>query len=245
MNRDLKNIFQKIGEYILDEENILFVFDNSKNAKSHKEKYVVIHYKNINGEILEVNRWFQECFWHHKKPIIFNQTLLIPYKNIFLSKPHNRLYDFKKGEFVFKSGDLVNIVWNDYECQENDCFIAYFFLYSKNEHIFEYYDPFAYEKRKYSFNLSNKYHFAILNWDGTIRDNKIFIGFDKENIEKVVDFTKYSSLEDYKTKIITELEEDMRNQEKEFYQSLQSLGETYKKNNNYGQEFIMTLSKKI
>lgn len=50
MNQILKKQFLNTYEYVLDEENILVIFNNGK------EEYTVIHYRKQEDEMIEVNR---------------------------------------------------------------------------------------------------------------------------------------------------------------------------------------------
>lgn len=177
--------------------------------------------------------------------MILNDVVLIPFGS-WIKDGYNNICNFKEGKFVIKSKDWECIVYSTYYYAHYNCLLAYFDLYNSSEenHDFICYDSITHKEIHYSFNMNDMRHYAVLNLDGTIRDNKIFIGCKFENIEKVVDLNEYSSLDDYKVKIVPKLEEHMRNKEKDFYQSIQNYGNVLKKNNCLEQELIKTLNKK-
>jgi len=144
------------------------------------------------------------------------------------SKACSALYDFKNAEFIVKPGIWAYI--NNYnECiKRHNGLLAGFTLCSKvlDDESLTYPDIFTGGQTHYFFNSDFETYFAILNYDGTIRGNKIFKGNAINSVTEIIDLSEYGSVEKFKEHRLLILEEQKQEkirQYKEFIANRSSI----------------------
>lgn len=232
-----KNIRIK-SKYILDEENAVAVYLNNF---SDKDYYYMVHYRLDDDSIFKVNEWNQKDyrFGNNESEIIRDSKLLLVqggYNYVHNSQcAHDRIYDYKKEKFIVEQG-----MWDDISYSANsvirgikgnfnflddyNCFVAHFKLQSTydTDEYEEYFNPITGEKDIYYFTVSDPIYFALLNRDGTIRNNILFVGEDFKNIEKIIKLDEYESLEQFKNIRKEELNKQKEKRRKAFYRNLKN-----------------------
>ena len=208
--------------YILDEENAIIIINNDNKATRKDYWYTMIHERLINGKLVEINRWNSKWILGSqiKEVLLKNYHLFkIPDKNNFMV--FSTLYDYKNDCFVVPSG-----IWNELEFgYPNNCLLqkydgirAYFELSSdyEDDDYISYYNPLTDANIIDKFIIHDKRYYAILNFDGTIRGNKLFRGESFSKIEDIIDLNEYESLEDFKNQRKRELNE-LKQRKKQAY----------------------------
>ena len=189
-----------IDKYILDSENAIIVVN--KGRVYTEDRFFMIHKRIENGKLVEVNRWqikeftFEE---NHEKSIIRDKKL---FKIKDASARTIGVYDYKKGKFVvpINAWDSIEFGNNNRLIEMYNGFLATFSISSDQEpdDIYSYISPVSDKRVVEIFKEKDGDYFAILNIDGTIRGKKIFKGTSFSNVEKVIDLSKYESLEAFK-----------------------------------------------
>lgn len=227
------------------------VIDNPKKETTDSE-YLVIHYRIEDGQYIEINHWDESCLWHknyfkhnERVPLVLDDCVLIP-SPFILAHLYERLYNYKNGKFVIDEGVWDSLYFIPYDYLHYNCIYGGFSLNSLSKSLeFAYIDPFSSLEQQKSFYIKYMKHFGVLNLDGTIRDNKIFIGTDLTNLKEMVDLNNYSSLKEYKKEIILEMEKRKEQIRENRHASLQNVtAASFKSDSDCKQELNAVLSKK-
>lgn len=214
---------QKIEDrYILDNENAIIVIENN-DRNTHSEYYIMIHQRLENGKLVEINRWYISGYYFG--PI--QEVTVIKDLNLFQVQnsygEFNALYDYKNGKFVVPRG-----VWGIIESGRGNSilkkyngFLASFGISSDYEEgdVYSYTNPLTNEKIVESFGVKDGTYYAILNTDGTIRENKLFKGGSFSKISQIIDLDQYESLDAFKQER-KQLCNDKKQKQKQKYQQM-------------------------
>lgn len=220
------------SQYILDDENIVVVYENDN--KKQNEPYIMVHYKIENETPKKVNQWLQNSFFYKDKKEVIRKHHLLMIQNHFMSRnsyslTHNCLYNYEKRKMIVEAGTWDDIVYTASSVAEEgikefnflkeyNCLIAYFKLQSteKEDDLKSFKHPITETEKTIDLTVYDQPHFAILNPDGTIRDNKLLIGDDFFSITSIVDLDEYESIEEYKQQRIEQLNKKRKEKELEF-----------------------------
>ncbi len=185
--------------FFLDEENAIIVLSR-KDAPGD----VSVHVRAVGTKIKEIKRWNEELYYFNSN----HAARIIP--ELHLLKVQNSsggigaLYDYAKGKFVVPQG-----VWSEIMLQykgvninfmeKYDCFVARLTICSDpiDEDDQTFISPVTGESIARFFHIKRDY-FAILNFDGSIRCNTLFMGDDLGRVRKTIDLNWYDSLDDFK-----------------------------------------------
>lgn len=232
--------------YICDSENAIVVIRNS-DTNSNK-RYLMIHYRYEDGKLIEINRWEQTTHYFG----IPNSVAVLKDYNLFMvqggygigvngENSCGSIYNYQTGEFVVEKGEF-NVIgttnWvsgTSYSLpdvnylEKYGCFLAYFMLETKYEDgdIISYTNPVTREEMRLNFNEWSGLYFALLNTDGTIKDNKLFYGRDFSRIDFPIDLNEYESLSHFKEVKLQELEEKKKIKKEAYYNRLASSGKEF------------------
>jgi len=247
-----KNIPNKVDEYILDKNNIIVVTENI-NTK----EYSMTHYKMENETLNYVMSWILKYYYFCD----VKSRFILKEHHLFLiptGRKIDGIYNYELGKFIVKRGLWHNITLTNQGLtdiyptpsvnylEEYQGFIAYFTLESdhkKDSKTLFWDNPYTKERMCHRFHVSDNPYFAILNLDGTIRENKLFQGNSFSEIEKVIELDNYGSLEEFMKARKEELNQESFIKSQEYYQKL-------KENNNsfispyQEQEVLKVLSRK-
>jgi len=187
--------------YILDDENAMILI-NKEDREIHKEFYIMIHQRLQDEKLVELNRWYINSYYFGKiQYFTFLKDL-----NLFQFQngcgQFNALYDYKSGEFVVPRDvwDVVESGYNNELLKKYNGFLATFRVTSDYEEgdVYSYINPITNDKIVESFGKSDGNYYAIINTDGTIRQNKLFKGSSFSKISQIIDLDEYESLESFK-----------------------------------------------
>ncbi len=207
--------------YILDDQNVILVTYNSNNSKG----YMMIHERLIDGQLVEINKWpLKSYYFGMKNEAIINDLNLFQVQNGI--GDFNALYNYKEGKFVVPQN-----VWKSVECGNHNNYLKIYngFLakfeilpdYEKDD-VYSYINPVTNEKIVESFDAYDRYYYALLNIDGTIRGNKLFKGDTFSKITQIIDLDEYESLAEFKEER-KQLCNDLKQKKKQkYYQLLES-----------------------
>lgn len=254
--KDYVSDIRKECKYILDDENVMVLLENTNPEID--EYYMMAHYRLKDQNLNLIQSWPQDGYTIGTSPedVISSHSLVLLQggtEKMTHDIIHNALYNYQSGEMIIAPGIWDNINYLSSHITpspveinfltEYNCFIAQFQLMSSQDECCyqSYYHPITREKKDWSGIVMDDPHFAILNMDGTIRDNKLLIGKDFFSIRSTVDLNEYSSLEEYKRKRLLILEEEKRKKKEEFDQVLKQ-NEQYA--NTY-QNVVKKILKKI
>lgn len=231
--------------YFLDLENALVIIDNPDS--SSKNRYVMIHYRLINGNLVEINRWDHSTYYFelHNDDVIKDLNLFMVQGGRGLGcNSHNcygAIYNYKLGSFVVEK-DLFDCIGTtnlvsgiNYAVpgpnylKKYNCFLAYFYLSSVYEDgdIITYENPVTCEQMEYNFNITDGLYFALLTPDGKIKGNKLFKGENFSRIVEYIDLDKNVSLKEFKQERIRILNERKRKEKEQYYKELVASGKEY------------------
>lgn len=209
--------------YILDDENAIIVIENN-DRNTHSEYYIMIHQRLEDGNLVEINRWYISGYYFGS----IHDVTVIKDLNLFQVQnsggAFNALYDYKNGKFVVPRG-----VWSVVESGRNNSilkkyngFLASFGISSDYEEgdVYSYTNPMTNEKIVESFGVKDGTYYAILNTDGTIRENKLFKGSSFSKISQIIDLDQYESLEAFKQERKQLCNEKKKKQKQEYQQMI-------------------------
>jgi len=224
--------------YILDNKNAIFLFQNG--YQDVERSYLMKHYKLLREYVTEedlfyenkenplfqcINSWKLNDYELGKNYQIIGTSLFfvadkekyiidngIRYE-VSYGERYYTIYDWKKAEFIVKSGIWDNIVMNSLEFghqknltninyfEEYGAFVGYFTLKSDETEDFPKFivwkNPYTNDNMYYSFEQKDDTYFALIEVDGSIRGNKLFQGNSFSEITKVINLKKYGSLENF------------------------------------------------
>lgn len=205
-------------QYILDQENAIIVINDRE-----KQGYIMIHERLVDGKLKEINRWPIKSYYFGA--ICRVSTI----KSLGLFKVQNNagkfgsLYNYKEGKFVIPQGDwkLLEFGNNNSHIDKFDGVIGSFSIKSdyEKDDSYEYVNPLTGRSIRKTFSAYSDNYYAIINLDGTIRENKLFKGNDLEEITEIIDLDEYESLTEFKKHIKDECNKKKR-QKKEDYKKL-------------------------
>lgn len=235
--RQLVGSISTADRYFLDDENVIVVINNpDKKSKNH---YITIHYRLIEGELVEINRWYHRSYYFgpHDADVIKELNLFMVQGGHGVGtnshKCHHAIYHYKLDKFIVPDGEFDCIGTTNHVAgmsyhvdgpnylKEYGCFLAYFSLSStyKDGDIISYQNPVTMEQMLYNFNHHELY-FALLNTDGTIRGNKLFKGENFSRVDTIIDLDNYSSLKEFKQERIKILNYNKHQEQLAYYQKL-------------------------
>lgn len=135
----------------------------------------------------------------------------------------NALYDYKNDKFVVERGvwSVVGSGRNDEFLKKYNGFLASFEVVSDYEEgdVYSYINPVTNETKVKTFTVKYDNYYAILNIDGTIRENKLFKGSCFSEITDIIDLDKYESLTAFKEEG-KQLCNAMKKQKRQEYQDM-------------------------
>lgn len=227
--------------YILDEKNSVVLIEQRDNTNDTCIN-TMIHYRLENGKLIEMNRWNIDKYHfgiHYNKDTLKELHLCM----IQTANGNNdAIYNYNLAKFIVKPGIWNNIsIGNqasgikfqapqiDY-LKEYNGFLACFSLsstYEDEKDVVSYKNPITQEKIYYSFNIDDGLYFAILNTDGSIRQNKLFKGQNFSRIVQIIDLDEYQSLEEFKQKRVEYLNQLKKQQKEKYYASLYANPQPY------------------
>lgn len=210
-----------LDKYILDDENVIIVVYNSAI-----NEYTMIHKRLVDNYLERINSWQVKAYYFGS---IHNITV-IPDLNLFQVQNNcgsfNALYDFKEAKFVVSQN-----IWGNVEAGRNNeylekynGFLAMFEVKSDYEEgdVYSYDNPITGERIVESFAVSDDIYYAIIDFDGTIRGNKLFKGSSFSKITEIIDLDNYESIDQFKNerkKICNEKKQKAKN---EYFQMIES-----------------------
>ena len=207
--------------YILDDENAIIVIYNDENYPHNG--YVMIHERLVNDKLVEINRWPLRSYYFgsiHKASSIKDLNLFQVQNG---RGNYNAIYNYKEGKFIVPQNTWKSVISYPY-LERCNGFLAFFEIRSDYEEddTYIYFNPITGEKIKDSFIVRDDYYYAILDIDGSIRDNKLFKGRSLSEITKIIDLDKYESLDAFKEERTQICNDIKQKKKKEYYQSLES-----------------------
>lgn len=247
--KSLKELILEMSKedyYICDSKNAIVVVRNP-NTNSNK-LYLMIHYRYEDGKLVEINRWEQTTHYFGSS----NSKAVLKDYNLFMvqggygigvngGNSCGSIYNYQTGEFIVKKKEFNVIGTTNWVSgtgyslpsvnylEKYGCFLAYFMLETKKEEgdIISYTNPVTLEKMNFDFNKWSGLYFALLNTDGTIKDNKLFYGRDFSRIDFPIDLNEYGSLAHFKELKLQELEEQKKARKEAYYEKLRIEGKDF------------------
>jgi len=219
--------------YMLDGKNAISLIDNPDKKILSQHFYEMIHYKQINGNLIEMNRWAETSylFGVNYNEFILSKLGYFMVQGTELLGIYDSIYDYKNAKFIVEKGifDSVGVdndvarAMNNHKnyLEEYNCFLGRFTLKSDNDTIV-YVNPVTNDNLVYSFAPKEETYFALINTNGTIRGKKLFKGNNFSQIETIIDLNDYKSIKDFKEKRTKELNEIKRQIKELYFMKLQN-----------------------
>ena len=207
-------------KYIIDKENVIIVIKNEPTG------YTMIHKRLIDGNLIEINRWPLISYYFgpiHDKSIIENLNLFMVQgtKGYFDS-----IYNYKEGRFIVSQNtwETIETGYNNKFLDEYNGFLGKFGIKSDYEDndVYSYDNPITGKRIIKSFCTYDSNYYAILNTDGTIRDNKLFKGDSFSEITEIIDLNRYNSLDEFKQERIDLCNEEKKKKKEEYKKLIES-----------------------
>lgn len=207
--------------YILDEEDAIIVIHSDQPTG-----YIMIHERLVDGKLVEINRWPLISYYFGD----IHDVTVIEDLNLFQVQnglgSFNAIYNYKEGKFVVPQNTwgLVASGRGNSILKKYNGFLATFEISSDYEEddVYAYYNSITDEKIVESFGVIDRYYYAILDIDGTIRGNKLFKGSSFSKITKIIDLDKYESLDEFIKERKQICNEQKQKSKQEYYQLLES-----------------------
>jgi hypothetical protein len=177
--------------YILDKENVIIVIKDG-------DKYKMIHKRLIDNKLIEINSWYLNSYFFGYA----NSDVCLSNLNLFKVQGKfgklNSLYDYKTAKFIVSPNTWDYLSFDYMDMYQ--CFLAHFEIKStyQEDDILYLTSPITNERVTKSFSVKDSSYYALLNYDGSIRCNKLFKGNSFSQIEEIIDLNNYQSLEDFK-----------------------------------------------
>lgn len=166
--------------YNLDNDNLILVLEHDMGDCY---LYEMVHYRRCKDDFRMINRWeFSGFSFEGRDTTVCGELLIIDNK---------ALYNFKNGEFVIPFGVFDSIVCSGLSSSGNyvDYFKRYGCFLGRTFNNFR--NIFICSESDLSF-------FAIINQDGSIRDNSLFYGKSLSSIWGRINLFDYNGIEDIK-----------------------------------------------
>ena len=188
------------SKYILDNNNAIIV-----NRLKKTNNFLYEHLRLVDDKVVVINKWFRQV---HILDLYLNNMILRNENLISLDgelDSFNELYNYKTCKFIVEppTYDYLTIGKGriDY-LNEYDGFLASFKVKSDpyDDDYVSWIDKVTGEDVSYRF-LYEEQYFAIVNKDGSIRNNKVFKGNSFSEITAIEDISKFNSLDDFKNYI--------------------------------------------
>ena len=181
------------GNLVLDDKNILV-------AKYNNGIYCITHYSLIDNSLKVVAKWNQynlKCFGNTIfNYVLNNEYIFIPsIKNY--STSYQSIYNYKTHKFIIKNNVFDSITVFPYKEHSNKTFLLGEINITNECPYIEYIDSLSNKKEIYYSNLIKEKYFAILDLNGNILDNKLFLGESITKIKNIIDLNKYNSIEEF------------------------------------------------
>jgi len=184
-------------EYILDDENKIVVIRDDEDTG-----YIMIHERLIDGKEVEINSWPIKSYYFGS----IHDVTVIKDLNLFQVQNgcggFNALYNYKEGKFVVPQNTwgLIEAGRENSILKKYNGFLASFHIIPDYEEgdVYAYDNPITGERIVESFGEIDRYYYAMLNVDGTIRGNKLFKGQSFSKITEIIDLNDYESLDEFK-----------------------------------------------
>ena len=204
-------------KYILDNENAIIVIKDENG-------YVMIHERLVDDDLVEINRWPMDNYYfgsiHDAAPI---ESLGL-FKIQSGRGTFDALYDYKNDKFVIppKTWEDIDFGRCDQYLEKYNGVLAYFSISSdyEKDDLFTYENEITGEEIEKSFRVKDGYY-AIINFDGTIRENKLFKGSTFSKITEIIDLDKYESLDAFKEERKKICNDIKKKQKQEYYQMIE------------------------
>ncbi len=204
----IRNLLKSIDieeALILDEKNAIIItsIESNDDDNYQEEKnlnYIMSHVQLKDQELQFVSQWNMDLFYYG---ILKRDQWLKDLKlfKIWTGRKQG-LYDYTKGKFIIPLNDWDTLLFGNHKeyIKKYKGILATFELTSEFEKgdVFTYINPVTSQSMIESFKIQDKPYFAILNFDGSIRGNKLFYGNDFSKIEDIIDLNHYDSLQDFK-----------------------------------------------
>ena len=176
--------------YVLDDENIIAVVCNPERRTIDDPSYIMIHCRVTEQELVELNRWNQPNYFCE----LIKTDSILEKLGYFLVQGNSRayvydaIYDYKNARFVIEKGifDCIgfdNVVANASDIGKNylkeyNCFLARFTVSSTicEDDVISYTNTITNDLIKHSFAPTPETYYVLINPDGTMRGNTLFMG---------------------------------------------------------------------
>lgn len=184
-------------EYFLDKSNrIIVILDNDIY------QYKMVHQRLIDGKYINIKKWAIKPYYYD----MIHYNAVIEDLNFFQVQNANggfeAWYDYKNGKFIIEPGiwDEISLGTNNEYIDKYNGAIANFTIKSdyENDDIIKYESAIDGKEKLITFEVNDGKYFAILNLDGTIRNNVLFKGQSIYEINQIIYLSQYHSLEDFK-----------------------------------------------
>ena len=176
--------------FILDDKNGIGIFKKGPNYVGE-----FIHYRLNNNVLEEVKKFESSILLDNYISIIPGTTDLVRICNGGV----RAIYNYKTAQFIVPEGIWHNIYYGEEILSSFQGILVYLDIDS-DTYSFAYnnavYDAMFHDLEKQNFNFQERYY-AIINFDGTIRANKLFKGESFHKITEIIDLNNYSSLQEF------------------------------------------------
>jgi hypothetical protein len=201
--------------YVLNPENAIVVKKNKEN-----NNYTMTHVILTDGNLIKINEWtLNSYFFNYPKSDVTIKEL-----GLFLVQGKygklNAVYDYQNWKFIIPQNewDYLSFEFMD----KYHGFLGYFNLNSTKEDndTFIHTNQITNEKVIKSFGIVDGTYYGLVNFDGTIRGNKLFKGNTFSEIEEIIDLDNYDSLEAFKQERIDMCNKRKNKLKEEFYSKI-------------------------
>ncbi len=195
-----------IDNYYLDCENVIATDIDDR----------IIHYRLVGDELVEMNSWNGISVLFTCHPLNINGYSLVEVAKGYDSL--GMIYDYKNAKVVIPFG-----MWHNISHASNyEGFLASFTISSliDDNDTIRYQNMLTNEWLEEKFQVSDGTYYAIINYDGTIRGNKLFKGETFAKTTEIIDLDEYESLEDFKKQRIARCTELKDRQVAEYQQKI-------------------------
>ncbi|MDE5539113.1 MAG: hypothetical protein K2J20_01335 [Bacilli bacterium] len=178
------------------------------------------HLRIVDGWLTEINSWDLPSNSKHGHQIYPIKDLGICLIGDFLGNCY-AIYDFKNAEFTVTPGVWDDINDYDIHIKGHNGFLARFTLcsYATEGELLECPD-FLRHQANFPLNSDVERYFAALNYNGTIRADKLFRGDNMDCVTEIIDLAEYGSVEEFKARRLQALEEQKQERIRQYKEFL-------------------------
>ncbi len=211
-----------------DEPRTLF---NSGECCHCLGRYEMRHYRLENKKSVLKNSWEVNSYWYGG----YKWQILHDYGFYLVEDPVGvviGVYDWINSKFVIEMRqfgiytDFIDICSRDHKAKDflkmYGAFVGIFNItteYKEDDEIC-YTNPITLENISVSFPKMNESYIAILNMDGSIRNNCLFKGNSLDTVTEIINLNEFGSLENFKNTVRQKMEADRIKQKEIFNASL-------------------------